>query len=560
MAHVSRATSSPLRFVLFTTLAACIVVVFVLATLSVSVLFYQSNEQHAEGLLDDKTSTLASQLTGKSTHDQREFVASQIDGTTRVTLIAHDGSVLFDSFAPADELENHANRPEVRSAFEVGYSQVARHSETTGIDLVYAAALVHDAAGDASVVRLAQERKSLWAYMGDIALPLAVLLVVAIVFAFGVARVLTRRVLAPINAIRVDDPLASETYAELTPLLRRIHDQQKRMSDQAHHMEIQHRDLMRAQNVRREFSANVSHEMKTPLTVIAGYAELLMNNLVKSEDQQRVAGLIYDESQHLRSLIDDVLIISRMEESAGQITDERGELIDLAQIVDGVCARLMAAAELKEIRIESKIAPALMWGMPVYCEQMVYNLLDNALRYSPAGRTVYVSCGVWTQDEACESGIKRPAERHLDHARVVESRANPAESTKGFADMTKSASWLLHPAESAYLTDEDRVLSANETYPVSGAEVFVQVSDEGEGIDPAFHDKVFERFYRVDESHSKTTGGTGLGLAIVKHAVHAQGGTILLESEVNQGSTFTLIFPEADVHEGFVLDGLSTSV
>lgn len=258
------------------------------------------------------------------------MMQEQIGGPTRYTLVGEDGTVLYDSQA-AGTLENHADRPEILEAQANGTAVSSRYSQTLKTDLMYAAVRL----GDGDTVRLAQERQSYAAYMGWLAVPLGLLITIMILVDYILSRMLTRRIMQPINDVDVDAPMSKEIYEEVSPLLVRIDDQRARMQEQ-------NEALAEAENLRREFSANVSHEMKTPLTVISGYAELMKNDMVKPEDRQHIASLIFDESQKMRALIDDVLVISRLEESSLATRDDAP--IDLHAIAQTVAARLEPAA------------------------------------------------------------------------------------------------------------------------------------------------------------------------------------------------------------------------
>lgn len=246
------------------------------------------------------------------------------------------------------------------------------------------------------------------------------------------------------------------------------------------------KELARAEKMRREFSANVSHEMKTPLQVISGYAELMANGLVPPEDVPRFAQLIYEESQAMRALIDDVLILSRLDEM-GPGEDETAP-VNLKEVAERVVERLTKLAADAGVTVRLKADPVVIQGNETLLKQMIYNLVENAIRYNREDGRVLVE--------------------------VYEEEIPAGESA---AD---------GPGASG---------------PVRLG--IVRVNDTGAGIPADKLEKIFERFYRLEKSRSKELGGTGLGLAIVKHAALYHGGEVFVESEEDAGTRFTVRLP-----------------
>ena len=241
-------------------------------------------------------------------------------------------------------------------------------------------------------------------------------------------------------------------------------------------------ELARAEKMRREFTANVSHEMKTPLQVISGYAELMANGLVPPEDVPRFAQLIYEESQAMRALIDDVLILSRLDEMAPGA--DEAEAVDLRAVAERVVGRLTKLAADAGVEVHLKAEPVTVQGNETLLKQMIYNLVENAIRYNREGGHVLV--------EVCEEDVP----------------ADEGASGEG------------------------------------GVRIgIVRVNDTGAGIPADKLEKIFERFYRLEKSRSKELGGTGLGLAIVKHAALYHGGEVFVESEEDVGTRFTVRLP-----------------
>ena len=262
------------------------------------------------------------------------------------------------------------------------------------------------------------------------------------------------------------------------------------------------KELARAEKMRREFSANVSHEMKTPLQVISGYAELMANGLVPPEDVPRFAQLIYEESQAMRALIDDVLILSRLDEMAPG-ADET-EAVDLGEVAGRVVERLTKLAADAGVTVGLETEPVVIRGNETLLKQMIYNLVENAIRYNREGGRVFVE--VYAEDVA----------------------GGESESVKGLA--------------SGVMLDEGD--TADEVKTAAPARIgVVRVNDTGAGIPADKLEKIFERFYRLEKSRSKELGGTGLGLAIVKHAALYHGGEVSVESEEDIGTRFTVRLP-----------------
>lgn len=456
---------------IFTGVLAFTMGVILVLGVAMTTIYYLSYEHDAEAELAASAQDAAAYLNVSPPEANIPALEEQFAGLTRYTLIASDGQVLYDSAADPAAMENHADRPEVREAGENGQATIMRFSDTLGTDTVYAAVKLDDG----SIVRLSETRHSLLAFLGDMLVPLLVAVVVAAVLVLVLSKALTSRIMKPIDALNFADPLENEIYEEMDPLLIRIDEQQRRLL-------LQNRELAEAENMRRDFSSNVSHEMKTPLQVISGYAELMKNDMVQPDDRQKFAALIYEEAQAMRSLINDVLTLSRLDESA---FGDDPVLIDLHAVAGRVAGRLasFAAEQGVEVRIEG--ASAHIAGSETLAEEMLYNLIENGIRYNHEGGSVVMRVG--RESEPC----------------------------------------VLHEGEG----------------PVDC--VCVRVSDTGPGIPEELRDKVFERFFRVDKSRSKETGGTGLGLAIVKHAVLYHHGVIEVEGAEGDGTTFVLRFPAA---------------
>lgn len=489
-----QATMSPTHFTvrslagkLFSGMLMFTLGVILVFAIGLTTIYYLSYERDAEAELAASAQDAAIYLNASPTSANIPALEEQFAGLVRYTLIAADGVVLYDSAVDPATMENHADRPEVREADAAGEAAIMRHSETLGTDTVYAAVKLDDG----SIVRLSESRHSLLAFLGSMAVPVVVALVVAVVLVFVLSRTLTRRIMKPIDALNFADPLENEIYEEMDPLLIRIDEQQRRLLKQ-------NSELAAAENMRRDFSSNVSHEMKTPLQVISGYAELMKNDMVQPADRQKFAALIYEEAQAMRSLINDVLTLSRLDESA---FGDESTRIDLRAVAERVSSRLgsFAADQGIEVRVEG--SSAVIAGTETLAEEMIYNLVENGIRYNHVGGSVVVRFDV-------EKAVTLP---------VLPAASASQESTSG---------------------EEGEASEVRDT-------VVVRVSDTGPGIPEDLRDKVFERFFRVDKSRSKETGGTGLGLAIVKHAVMYHHGTIDVEGAIGGGTVFVLRLPAA---------------
>ncbi|HIW76592.1 MAG TPA: two-component sensor histidine kinase [Candidatus Gordonibacter avicola] len=465
---------------IFTSVLAFTLGIIVALAAVMTTIYYVSYEHDAEAELAASAQDAARYLNATPSADNEPILEAQFSGLTRYTLIAPDGTVLYDSAADTTGMDNHADRPEVQQAAASGEAVTMRYSETLGTDTVYAAVKLDDG----SIVRLSETRHSLLSFLGNMLVPVLVALVVAVVLVFVLSRVLTSRIMKPIDALDFANPLDNEIYEEMDPLLTRIDEQQRQLKQQ-------NAELAQAENLRRDFSSNVSHEMKTPLQVISGYAELMKNDMVQPADRQKFAALIYDEAQAMRSLITDVLTLSRLDEAA---FGDEATPVDLVATAHRVAGRLESFAAGQGVSVQVEGACALIRGSETLAEEMLYNLIENGIRYNHPGGEVVVSLG-------------------MEPVGVVAAGEG-------------AAAWV------------------GARRPEAG-EVVVRVSDTGSGIPADLRDKVFERFFRVDKSRSKETGGTGLGLAIVKHAVIYHGGTIEVEESPTGGTVFVLRLPAA---------------
>lgn len=444
-----RALSPRLFASLFSlTLLSFLAAAFVVVTVSWSVY-----EGDAEKRLSSEAEEAAENVAGMNTQQAIEYLSSLILTDTRITLVAADGTVIYDSAVNAATMTNHGEREEIVAARKGDESAVLRESETTGTDTLYAAVLLDDGT---TVLRLSETRTSLASFLGNLFAPLVLATLFAVALAAVFARIITSHATAPLLEVDLESPMHSDTYREIRPLLARMDAQRKELMSKNEQLE-------NAMAMRREFTGNVSHEMKSPLQVIGGYAELIESGMTTEEDTRKFATLIRSESESMRVLIDDVLMLSRLDEGV----DDDPCPIDIASI----CQRVVARLEPKAVASDAHITvdcegPVCALGYELLAEQAIYNLVDNALRYGDGLVEVCVS------------------------------------SSNGLVRVT--------------------------------------VSDNGPGVPEELRERIFERFYRLEASRSRSTGGTGLGLAIVKHAAEVMEGSVTVADSSLGGAAFTV--------------------
>lgn len=484
----------------------------------------------------------------------------------RVTWIGTDGKVLYDSISEADEMENHFEREEVKEALSEGYGASSRYSSTLTQRYLYGAKRLPDG----TVIRLSVTQNSLLILTLGMLQPIMIIFVVAIILSAFLASRLSKKIVKPLNELNLDKPLDNNGYDELSPLLRRIDTQQKEISRQSEELKQRQNELEvmtsamsegiillnnrgtvlsinkaaaklfgtdcfcigedivsinrslelaqllnkakngehservvelgcgqyqmmaspvisnnivsgivllildvtekeKAEQLRREFTANVSHELKTPLHTISGSAELLANGMVKPEDIPIFLKRIYSEAQRMIQLVEDIIRLSHLDEGA---EDMKWDMVDLYAVAEETINSLADEAESNGIKFELYGETVLINGIRQLLQEIIYNLCDNAIKYNCRGGSVSV-------------GVKNENE---------------------FAVLT--------------------------------------ITDTGIGIPAEHQERIFERFYRVDKSHSKEIGGTGLGLSIVKHAAKLHNAEIELHSIVNKGTEITIKFPK----------------
>ena len=298
----------------------------------------------------------------------------------------------------------------------------------------------------------------------DLKYQLLAALVVSVVLAVVISKLIYNSVINPINAINIENPDDEVEFDEIRPLVERINAQNRQIKQQMDELKTEHE---KQNKLRREFTANVSHELKTPLTSISGYAEIMRNGFAKPEDISRFSGIIYDETQRLITLVGDIINLSKLEEK--EVIHEK-KMIDLYEISQNVVSRLSAVASKKGIKFSIEGTAEKIYGVENIIDEIIYNLCDNAIKYNKDNGLVMINI----------------------------------QKVDGNTEYT--------------------------------------VTDTGIGIPKNELDRVFERFYRVDKSHSKEIGGTGLGLSIVKHGVSYHGGEVSIKSELGSGTSIKIRF------------------
>lgn len=456
----------------FGTIFGVVLLVVVVLTLVGAVYLQNKIAEISRGELFDEAQIIASML--NETDDDVSLLDRLVLDEVRVTLVDVDGTVMFDNEEPAAQMENHNGRPEVIEAREEGTGYSERSSSTLGEILLYQAVLLDNG----TVVRLAQEQDGVLAILVSFAVPLLVLAVILLVVSFFVARRAAHGIIAPLLEVDLDHPKrnAEKMYSEMTPMLDRIESQRQELKQQM-------RVLADNDRMRREFTANITHELKTPLTTISGYAELIASGMVANEeDLQDFGHRIHKEAGRLTALVNDILTLSNLDEAERSDSDTSAavlgstEPVDFPRMLESIRQRLEQLARGNDVSFVMDVKPAVVTGVPRLLDELAYNLASNAIRYNQPGGTVTLACGT---------------------------------------------------------DEEDRP--------------YLQVIDTGIGIAPEEQPKVFERFYRVDKSRSKARGGTGLGLAIVKHAAVFHGASIDLASDLGLGTCITVTFPKQEV-------------
>ena len=519
-----------------------------------------------DGQMRKELSKEAAYLTYGVEQQGVDYLKNIKDKSARITYIDQDGTVLFDNEADVSEMKNHSDRTEFQKAEKYGAGESSRYSDTLSEKTIYYALRLKDG----TVLRVSGTQDSVLALVENLIFPLCGLLCLMLILSGIMASAISKRIVKPINELELESPEENQIYEELSPLLSKIHRQNREIQNQLElakqqqeefalitenmqeglividkytmilsanssawnlfHMDRvrqgesvycldreeefrhaieqvlsgEHTELvlklngsdiqlianpvirdkktegavvllvnvtekLERESLRREFSANVSHELKTPLTSISGFAEIMQGGLVKCEDIPQFAGRIYKESQRLLQLVEDVIQISQLDEEKTSYT---WEPVDVYQVCKNAFESLKEKAKRLNVHLYICGEYMKMEAVRTLLEEAVYNVCDNAIKYNRNDGSV-----------------------------------------------------------SVFLTQ-------------IAQEIQIVVKDTGVGIPKEDQDRVFERFYRVDKSHSKEIGGTGLGLSIVKHAVGALKGSVMLRSEEGNGTEICMKFPK----------------
>lgn len=387
-----------LALILFRTLFLFTFTVVVIVAASLIAVSFATYETEARSNLVQEAENAAAILNNASQEERLSILNQQTVDSVRFTLVAPDGEVLFESNVVPGAQGNHANRPEVKAAVKNGASSVARFSDTLQTDTIYAAARLDDG----SVIRLSETRGSLFAFVSPMAAPLLVALMLIAVLLALISRALTRKIMAPLQRIDIMSPAPERSYAEIIPAIDKINKQQRLLKEQ-------NEKLQKAEQVRRDFSANVSHEMKTPLHVISGYAEIMAAGNVPHEKVKDFALLIYDEAQDMRRLIDDVLVLSRLDEPI--VGHKQMVTLDIMDIASEAAVKLKPLADKQGISIDVRGESAVIKGDHALLDQMTTNLISNAIHYNkPAGKVdvVVTPCDSSVILQVSDTGIGIP--------------------------------------------------------------------------------------------------------------------------------------------------------
>lgn len=432
-----------LEFIIFSLVA--IAVTMVLSTF----IFYEVYK--AEIIRDLKGYAEVLKNTGDFDGDDTSLYASVDTGDLRLTLVASDGRVLYDNQADETSMQNHLDRPEIAAAFENGDGQVIRKSATLNKSTYYYAILLKSG----RVLRIARETNNVISMFLAAVPVMLVVMAILVCVTIIVTHYLTRNILKPIEqmANSLDDDTHIVAYREMRPFIDMI--------------QKQHADIVKSSQMRQEFTANVSHELKTPLTSISGYSELIETGMATEADVHHFATEIHKNSNRLLTLINDIIRLSELDVSEDAPLMEK---IDLAVIARTATDMLAINAEKNSVTLSYDGSHGYIYANKMMMEELVYNLTDNAIRYN---------------------------------------------NKNGSVDVTVK-------------TVDDKVI--------------LRVKDTGIGIPKEHQERIFERFYRVDKSRSKSTGGTGLGLAIVKHIVARNNAQLNMDSEPGRGTDISVTF------------------
>lgn len=351
-------------------------VVIALTTILTVVIVYKS-------FSNQNIAALKGELTATSSGVELNGVAflKSLSGKHRITLVDSSGKVLFDNRNDINSLGNHNDREEIREARENGTGYSERYSDTLSRKTINVTKLLNN--GD--VLRLSKDMSTVWSTLMDTIFPMICVMVFAILIAAYMAGRVSRAVTTPINQIDLNEPDREKVYDEIEPLIDKIIKQNNQIDKQIEQLNMEHE---KQDNLRRDFTANVSHELKTPLTSISGFAEIIQNGMVKEEDITRFAGKIHSEAQRLIILVCDIIKLSQLD---GKDIAVKMEPIDLYETSQAVMGHLEAAAEKRNIKMFLSGKHLVITGAEQIIEEMIFNLIDNAIKYNKTGGKIYVN-------------------------------------------------------------------------------------------------------------------------------------------------------------------------
>lgn len=351
-------------------------VVIALTTILTVVIVYKS-------FSNQNIAALKGELTATSSGVELNGVAflKSLSGKHRITLVDSSGKVLFDNRNDINSLGNHNDREEIREARENGTGYSERYSDTLSRKTINVTKLLNN--GD--VLRLSEDMSTVWSTLMDTIFPMICVMVFAVLIAAYMAGRVSKAVTTPINQIDLNEPDREKVYDEIEPLIDKIIKQNNQIDKQIEQLNMEHE---KQDNLRRDFTANVSHELKTPLTSISGFAEIIQNGMVKEEDITRFAGKIHSEAQRLIILVGDIIKLSQLD---GKDIAVKMEPIDLYETSQAVMGHLEAAAEKRNIKMFLSGKHLVITGAEQIIEEMIFNLIDNAIKYNKTGGKIYVN-------------------------------------------------------------------------------------------------------------------------------------------------------------------------
>ena len=351
-------------------------VVIALTTILTVVIVYKS-------FSNQNIAALKGELTATSSGVELNGVAflKSLSGKHRITLVDSSGKVLFDNRNDINSLGNHNDREEIREARENGTGYSERYSDTLSRKTINVTKLLNN--GD--ILRLSEDMSTVWSTLMDTIFPMICVMVFAILIAAYMAGRVSKAVTTPINQIDLNEPDREKVYDEIEPLIDKIIKQNNQIDKQIEQLNMEHE---KQDNLRRDFTANVSHELKTPLTSISGFAEIIQNGMVKEEDITRFAGKIHSEAQRLIILVGDIIKLSQLD---GKDIAVKMEPIDLYVTSQAVMGHLEAAAEKRNIKMFLSGKHLVITGAEQIIEEMIFNLIDNAIKYNKTGGKIYVN-------------------------------------------------------------------------------------------------------------------------------------------------------------------------